>query len=418
MGAIEREGDVGVPRQPAPRLPTQLGVDHDGHDPPAEGAEHDGDEHRGRRGRDQDAIPDVEPGREQGAGRPALHDLGLRCGEPIDVHGGQPARVADPVTIRSVQHGSRKAILAALIANLCIAVAKFVGFLITGAASMLAESVHSMADSGNQALLILGGSRAARKATPEHPFGYGRERYFWAFVVALVLFSFGGLFASYEGFQKLSDPHELETPLVAVGILVFAIAVESWSLRTAVREARLVKGDESWWSFIRHSKSPELPVVLLEDLGAEIGLFLALIGVGLAELTGNARWDALGSLAIGVLLIVIAVLLAVEMKSLLVGEGASPKDAEAIRAAIEGAPDVKRLIHLRTEHLGPEELIVGAKVELDAGLSFVEVAAAVNAIESHVRGAVPAARVMYVEPDVYSADTAAEVREVAAPPAH
>jgi cation diffusion facilitator family transporter len=320
-----------------------------------------------------------------------------------------------------VQHGSRKAIFAALIANLGIAIAKLVGFLLTGAASMLAESVHSLADSGNQALLILGGSRAARKATPEHPFGYGRERYFWAFVVALVLFSFGGLFASYEGFQKLRDPHELESPLIAVGILVFAILIESWSLRTAVLEARAAKGQASWWSFIRHSKSPELPVVLLEDLGAEIGLFLALIGVGLAELTGNARWDALGSLAIGILLIGIAVLLAMAMKSLLVGEGASPADTEAIRTAIEGSADVQRLIHIRTQHIGPEELLVGAKVELDAHLSFAEVVAAVNVTEGRVRAAVPTARVIYIEPDSYSAAAAeAEVtgESQGAPAAH
>lgn len=304
-----------------------------------------------------------------------------------------------------MQHGSRKAIFAALLANLGIAVAKFVGFLVTGAASMLAESVHSIADSGNQALLILGGNRAARKATPEHPFGYGRERYFWAFVVALVLFSFGGLFASYEGYQKLSEPHELNAPLVAVGILVFAIVVESLSLRVAVREANLTRAGQSWWSFIRHSKSPELPVVLLEDLGAEIGLFLALMGVGLAELTGDPRWDAMGSLAIGVLLIAIALLLAIEMKSLLVGEGASPADTDAIRSAIEGGRDVRRLIHLKTEHLGPEELLVGAKVELQPHLSFAEVVAAINDTEVRVRAAVPAARVIYLEPDIYTEAT-------------
>jgi len=308
-----------------------------------------------------------------------------------------------------VQHGSRKAIIAALVANLGIAIAKFVGFTITGAASMLAESVHSVADSGNQALLILGGSRAAKAATPDHPFGYGRERYFWAFVVALVLFSFGGVFAAYEGYQKLSEPHELESPLVAVGILVFAIIVESLSLRTAVREANLSRRGESWWSFVRHSKSPELPVVLLEDLGAEIGLFLALIGVGLAELTGDPRWDAMGSLAIGVLLIAIAVLLAVEMKSLLLGERATPADEGAIRTAVEASPEVRRLIHLRTQHIGPEELLVGAKVELQPQLSFNEVVQAVNATEGRIRAAVPSARMIYIEPDVFRESTTTEI---------
>ncbi len=221
--------------------------------------------------------------------------------------------------------GSRRAIIAALVANIGIAVAKFVGFLLTGAASLLAEALHSAADSGNQALLLLGGKKAKRRATAEHPFGYGRERYFWAFVVALVLFSLGGLFAIFEGIEKLRHPHELESVGIAIGILLVAIVLESYSLHTAVKEANHVRGDESWWSFIRHSKSPELPVVLLEDTGAEVGLFLALTGVLLAHFTDEPRWDAAGSLGIGILLVVIAGILAVEMKSLLLGESASPE---------------------------------------------------------------------------------------------
>jgi cation diffusion facilitator family transporter len=299
-----------------------------------------------------------------------------------------------------VQEGSRRAIFAALTANLGIAIAKFVGFLITGAASLLAEAVHSVADTSNQALLLLGGHRARRSATEEHPFGYGRERFFWAFVVALVLFSMGGLFAIYEGIEKLRHPHEVESLVVAVVILLVAIALETFSLITAVREANHVRGGQSWWTFIRRSKNPELPVVLLEDTGAEIGLLLALVGVVMAHVTEEPRWDAAGSLGIGILLVVIALVLATEMKSLLIGESASPGDQEAIRHAIEDSPEVRRLIHMRTEHLGPDELLVAAKAEFDGGLSFADLARAVDDTEARLRQAVPSARVVYIEPDV------------------
>jgi cation diffusion facilitator family transporter len=299
-----------------------------------------------------------------------------------------------------VQEGSRRAILAALAANFGIAIAKFVGFLITGAASLLAEAVHSVADTSNQALLLLGGHRARRSATEQHPFGYGRERFFWAFVVALVLFSMGGLFAIYEGIEKLRHPHEVESLVVAVVILLVAIALETFSLITAVREANHVRGGQSWWTFIRRSKNPELPVVLLEDTGAEIGLLLALVGVVMAHVTEEPRWDAAGSLGIGILLVVIALVLATEMKSLLIGESASPGDQEAIRHAIEDSPEVRRLIHMRTEHLGPDELLVAAKAEFDGGLSFADLARAVDDTEARLRQAVPSARVVYIEPDV------------------
>ena len=299
-----------------------------------------------------------------------------------------------------MQEGSRRAIVAALVANTGIAIAKFAGFLITGSASLLAEAVHSAADTSNQGLLLLGGSRARRRATPQHPFGYGRERYFWAFVVALVLFSMGGLFAIYEGIEKLRHPHEPESFGVAIVILLVAIALETFSLATAVREANHVRGDQSWWTFIHRSKNPELPVVLLEDTGAEIGLLLALGGVITAHLTDEPRWDAAGSLGIGILLVVIALVLATEMKSLLIGESASPTDEQAIRGAIEGAPAVRRLIHMRTEHLGPDELLVAAKLEFDGDLSFPDVARAVDDTEARLRQAVPAARIVYIEPDV------------------
>lgn len=296
-------------------------------------------------------------------------------------------------------HGT-KAIIAALGANLAIAAAKFVGFLVTGSSSMLAESVHSVADSGNQGLLLLGGKRAKRAADEEHPFGYGRERYFYAFVVALVLFSVGGLFSLYEGQHKLHEKGELDSPVVAIVILGFAILAEGFSFRTAIVESRKIKGDESWAAFIRHTKSPELPVVLLEDLGALIGLVLALAGVTLATITDDVVWDALGTMGIGVLLLVIAVVLAVEMKSLLLGESATRGSVAAIRGALESAPGVERVIHLRTMHLGPEELLVGAKIAVDPALDLAGVARTIDEAEALVRAVEPAARVIYLEPDL------------------
>lgn len=300
-----------------------------------------------------------------------------------------------------VTDGSRKAVMAAFFANLGIAIAKFVGFVITRSTSMLAESVHSFADTGNQALLFLGGSRAKRAPTREHPFGYGRERYFWSFAVALVLFSMGGLFALYEGIRKFRDPHEIESIWVAVGILVFGLFLEGNSLRIAVKEAHHTKGDGvSWWKFIRTSKQPELPVVLLEDTGAELGLLLALIGVVTAHQTGDGRWDAVGSMSIGILLIVIAVILIIEMKALLIGESAGRDDRAAIVSALEGSDHVDHLIHLRTQHIGPDEILVAAKIEYDSALTFDQVSQAINVTEANVRRAVPEAQMIYIEPDL------------------
>jgi len=309
----------------------------------------------------------------------------------------QPWRVTD---------GSKKAIIAAFFANLGIAIAKFIGFLITRSASMLAESVHSFADTGNQGLLILGGNRAKRDATPEHPFGFGRERYFWSFSVALVLFSMGGLFALYEGISKVRNPHHIDSIWVAVGILVFGLLLEGYSLRTAVREAKLIKAEGvSWWKFIRKSKQPELPVVLLEDLGAELGLGFALFGVIMAKQTDDGRWDAIGSIAIGVLLIAIAIVLMIEMKGLLIGESATPKDRASIVSAIEGSDKVDHLIHLRTQHIGPDEILVAAKVEYDSSLTFDELSATINLTEANIRAVVPAARLIFVEPDLRRPET-------------
>jgi cation diffusion facilitator family transporter len=302
-------------------------------------------------------------------------------------------------------HGT-KAVVAALLANAGIAVAKFVGFLITGSASMLAESIHSVADSGNQGLLLFGGRRARKAADATHPFGYGRERYFWAFVVSMVLFSLGGAFAMFEGIEKIRHPHELESASVAIGILLAAILLETYSFRTAIVEANHVRGDVGWWQFIRRSKNPELPVVLLEDLGALVGLVLALTGVGIALATDDPMWDGIGTLSIGILLTLIAIILAVEMKSLLIGETADDKVEGTIRDLVAADADVQRVIHMRTQHIGPDELLVGAKVSFDGNLSVIDLAAAVNRIETNVRAAVPTARIIYIEPDVYTGEPA------------
>jgi cation diffusion facilitator family transporter len=295
--------------------------------------------------------------------------------------------------------GGSKAIIAALGANLGIAVIKFVAFGITGSSSMLAEGVHSVVDSGNQGLLLKGGRSARRAATPEHPFGYGRDRYVYGFLVALMLFSAGGLFALYEGVEKIRHPHHLDSPTIAFVVLVVAIGLESFSLRTAVVESRHHKGDDTWFGFIRHAKNPELPVVLLEDVAALTGLVLALLGVGITVLSDEPVWDGIGTTAIGALLITVAVILVIETKSLLVGEAASPGDLARIESGLTG-PGVERIIHLRTMHLGPEELLVGAKLSMPRGATLPQIAQAIDDAEARVRSAVPSARVIYLEPDL------------------
>jgi cation diffusion facilitator family transporter len=296
-------------------------------------------------------------------------------------------------------HGGSRAVIAALGANLGIAVIKFVAFAVTGSASMLAEGVHSVVDSGNQGLLLLGARSARRRATAEHPFGYGRDRYVYGFLVALMLFSAGGLFALYEGVQKIRHPHHLDSPLVAIVVLLVAVGLEGFSLRTAVRESTQLKGADSWLGFIRHAKIPELPVVLLEDVAALIGLLLAFGGVGLSAATGARVWDGIGTTGIGLLLITVAVVLVIETKSLLVGESAAPRDVAAIGSGLLG-PGIDRVIHLRTLHLGPDELLVAAKVAMPPTATLAEAAAAIDAAEARVRSAVPSARVIYLEPDV------------------
>jgi cation diffusion facilitator family transporter len=298
--------------------------------------------------------------------------------------------------------GGTRAILAALGANLAIAIAKFIGFLFSGSSAMLAESVHSLADTSNQGLLLLGGRQSRKRADASHPFGYGRERYVYAFVVSIILFSVGGVFSIYEGIEKIQHPHPLDTPLLPIIILLVAIAAESFSFRTAVKEANHTRGSESWVSYIRRAKAPELPVVLLEDFAALIGLGFALVGVGLTAITGNTLFDSVGTLCIGVLLVLVAIVLGIETKSLLVGEGANPADTIRIRDAINANKDVESLIHMKTLYLGPDELLVGAKVAFGRTKRLVDVAAAINAVEVSIRKAVPIARIIYIEPDVYS----------------
>ncbi|MEU0989605.1 cation diffusion facilitator family transporter [Streptomyces sp. NPDC005953] len=312
--------------------------------------------------------------------------------------------------------GGTKAIVAALVANLSIAVAKFFAFLFSGSSSMLAESVHSLADSGNQGLLLLGGRKAKREATPEHPFGYGRERYIYAFLVSIVLFSVGGMFAIYEGYEKIKHPHAIEHWYWPVGVLIFAIIAELFSFRTAIKESNEVRGSLTWTQFVRRAKAPELPVVLLEDLGALVGLVLALAGVSLALATGDGLWDGIGTLCIGVLLIVIAIVLAAETKSLLLGESAGIEEVRRIEQVLVDGDTVTRIIHMRTLHLGPEELLVAAKIAVPNDTTAEEVARSINAAEERIRDAVPIARVIYLEPDIFNPSAVASPTAPSAAP--
>ena len=316
--------------------------------------------------------------------------------------------------------GGTRAILAALAANLGIAVTKFIAFLVSGSSSMLAESVHSVADSGNQVLLLIGGKRARRAADEEHPFGYGRERFVYAFIVAIVLFSVGGVFSIYEGVHKMQHPEPIQAAWLPITVLIIAIVLESLSLRTAMRESAPMRRGITIYQFIRRAKAPELPVVILEDIAALIGLVLAFIGVMLTVITGNGIYDGIGTIAIGLLLVAVAIILGIEVSSLLVGEGASRPDVAAIRAAVTDGPEVVRIIHMRTLYLGPDELLVGMKIAVPPASTAADVAVAIDAVERRVRDAVPIARVLYLEPDIdrgVDAVTADQRRAEASTPA-
>ena len=354
------------------------------------------------------------PGPARPATEPAVAGADAESAAAEDISGTEaaPAEHADDTDDTEDTAGAGaepaglRAVFAALAANLGIAATKFIAFAITGSASMLAESVHSVADSGNQVLLLLGRNRASRARTEEHPFGYGRERYFYAFVVAVVLFTVGALFSIYEGIHKITHPEPVRDPAVAFVVLGIAIVLESFSLRTALRESSEQRNGAGWVAFIRRAKAPELPAILLEDMAALAGLFLATVGVALTVITGSEFWDGLGSLAIGVLLGCVAVILAVEMKSLLIGESASADVERAIVAALENGTEVERVIHLRTLHMGPESLLVAAKIAVSPCDRAETVAAGIDAAERRVRAAVPIARMIYLEPDLYHASRA------------
>jgi len=294
-----------------------------------------------------------------------------------------------------------RAVFAALAANLGIAAAKFAAFVITGSASMLAESVHSVADTGNQVLLLVGRGRSIRPPSDEHPFGFGRERYFYGFVVSVMLFTVGAAFSIYDGINKIVNPHTVESAGVAFAVLGLSAVLEAFSLRTGIQEANAVRGDRNWGTFIRRSKAPELPVVLLEDTAALIGLGFAFAGVGLAVLTRDGRWDGAGSLAIGLLLGTAAAILAVEMKSLLIGESASPEVQRMVVTALEDGPELVRVIHLRTVHISPDSILVAAKVAVRETDSAAQLTAGINTAEGRLRAAVPIATTVYLEPDIY-----------------
>ena len=294
--------------------------------------------------------------------------------------------------------GGTRTIVTALIANFTISIAKFFGFVITSSSAMLAEAVHSLADTSNQALLLLGKKRSKKSPSAERPFGFGRERFFWAFVVSIVLFSLGSMYAVYEGIEKIRHPHEIESLWWALAILLFAMVMEAYAFQTAVKESRLYKGDHSWKSFIRRSRIPELPVVLLEDFGALMGLVFAFVCVLIADITGNAVWDGIGTLSIGILLGLIAIILAIETKSLLIGEGALPEQIVRIENAITSSPEVLSLIDMRTEYLGPETLLVAAKIEFSGETSPSDISGDVDTIENRIREVEPLAKIIYLEP--------------------
>jgi cation diffusion facilitator family transporter len=320
--------------------------------------------------------------------------------------------------------GGNKAVVAALLANTGIAITKFIAFALTGISSMLAEAIHSVADSGNQLLLLLGGRQAKKEATPEHPFGYGRERYIYSFIVAIVLFSVGGLFALYEAYHKWHQIHSGDAhleggwvrfvPLVVLGI---AIVLESLSFRTAIRETDKIRGSSSYPQFIRRAKQPELPVILLEDFAALLGLAFAFVAVTLTLVTENQYFDVAGTALIGLLLVVVAITLAIETKSLLLGESASLEAQQRIADAITGTAGVERIIHMKTLHLGPEELLVAAKIGVRADTGSDAVSAAIDAAEVAIRAVEPTAQQIYLEPDIYRADYVPADRPEPPPPA-
>ena len=296
--------------------------------------------------------------------------------------------------------GGTKAVIAALLANSGIAVSKFVAFVITGSTSMLSEAIHSVADALNQVLLLIGGKRSRRVADEKYQFGYGRVRYVYGFMVAIVLFMVGGIYSLYEGWHKWNHPEPVDNHWIAIGVLTIAIILESLSFRTAILETNKVRGKRSFAKFVRDARQPELPVILLEDFGALLGLVFAMLGVSFAVITGDGRWDGMGAMAIGTLLIIIAIILIREMSAMLVGEGALPEEYDAVKAALESAPLVERVIHLRTLHVGPDALLVGAKIAITRSDTAQDIAQGIDEAERLLRLAVPSAQYVFLEPDL------------------
>ncbi|RLP06991.1 cation diffusion facilitator family transporter [Propionibacterium australiense] len=306
------------------------------------------------------------------------------------------------------EEGGTKATIAALAANLAIALTKFIAWLLTGASSMLSEAIHSLADTGNQVLLLIGGKQGSRGPSETHPFGHGRQRYINAFLVSVILFSVGGLFAIYEAAHKAGEVlagagDEMMTSRwwwVPIAVLLVSAVAESLSLRTALAETREQRRGRGVIGFVRATKSPELPAVLLEDLAALAGLILALVGIVLTLVTGNGIYDCIGSGLIGLLLIAVAVLLGHEMQSLLLGESASPETEAQIVAALTSTPGVESVIHMKTVHTGPEQILVAAKIAVTRTESAEYIAAVIDVAERNVRWNEPRCEYIYLEPDI------------------
>jgi len=293
---------------------------------------------------------------------------------------------------------SVRTILYALGANLAIAAAKSAAAVFTGSSAMLAEAIHSFADSGNQGLLLWGMKQAKRPPSPDYPLGWGKALFFWSFVVALVLFSLGGLFSVYEGWHKLAQPEPLAYAWVAVAVLAFGLAAETVSLRACLHEVNKVRGERTLWRWFRESRQSELVVIFGEDLAALLGLALALTAILLTIYTGNPMWDAFGSIAIGVVLVVVAILVGIEIKALLIGQSAEPETEARLREALQRQPGVARVYRMITMQLGTS-LMVAVKVKMKAAAAR-DMIADINRAEAALRAEFPEIQWLFFEPDV------------------
>ena len=295
--------------------------------------------------------------------------------------------------------GTARAILYAFLANGGIAIAKTWAAWVTGSGSMLAEAIHSYADTGNQVLLYLGLRQSAKPPDPDHPLGYGKLSYFWSFIVALMLFSLGGLFSIYEGFHKYTHPEPLSNIWIAIGVLAVAIVLESFSLMGCLREINIIRGKRKFRDWLKHTRNSELVVVLGEDIAALLGLVLALAFVSLAAVTGNPVFDAIGSMCIGVVLIVISVFLTIRVRSLLVGRSADPEIQEAIRRIISDDPHIEKVFNAITVQFGPDTLLA-AKIKVRSGTDIDQAIANINLLERKLKEEIPDLKWSFIEPDV------------------